>query len=137
MPSDARPVHAHLQEIVFPDHANHLGTLFGGQALAWMDKAAFIAASRHARRTVVTARSEQVDFRRPIRQGQLVEVEARIVSVGTSAMQVEVELHAEDLLAGERVLCTRGRFTMVALDAQGRPAAVPPIPGRGQSSASG
>ncbi len=76
MPSDAaradghaRPPHARLQEIVFPDHANHLGTLFGGQALAWMDKAAFIAASRHARRTVVTARSEQVDFRRPIRQG--------------------------------------------------------------------
>ena len=92
---------ARLREIVFPDHANHLGTLFGGQALAWMDKAAFIAASRYARRTVVTARSEQVDFRRPIRQGQLVEVVARIVEVGRSSMQVEVELIAEDLLGGE------------------------------------
>ena len=51
---------ARLLEMVFPDHANHLGTLFGGQALAWMDKAAFIAASRYARRTVVTARSEQL-----------------------------------------------------------------------------
>lgn len=122
-------MHARLQEIVFPDHANHLGTLFGGQALAWMDKAAFIAASRHARRTVVTARSEQVDFRRPIRQGQLVDVEARIVAVGNSSMQVEVELYAEDLLNGERELCTRGRFTMIALDAQGRPTPVPPLPG--------
>ena len=54
-PSEARP-----WEIVFPDHANHLGSLFGGQTLAWMDKAAFIAATRYARRTVVTARSEQV-----------------------------------------------------------------------------
>jgi acyl-CoA hydrolase len=129
MRSEARPLHARLQEIVFPDHANHLGTLFGGQALAWMDKAAFIAASRHARRTVVTARSEQVDFRRPIRQGQLVDVEARIVAVGNSSMQVEVELYAEDLLNGERELCTRGRFTMIALDAQGRPTPVPPLPG--------
>lgn len=121
------PTEARLQEIVFPDHANHLGTLFGGQALAWMDKAAFIAASRYARKTVVTARSEQVDFRLPIRQGQLVEVVARIVEVGRSSMQVEVELIAEDLLQGERELCTRGRFTMIALDGRGRPVHVPPL----------
>ena len=70
--SEARPVQARVLHMVFPDHTNHLGTLFGGQALAWMDKAAFIAASRYARRTVVTARSEQVDFRLPVRQGQLV-----------------------------------------------------------------
>ena len=128
MPSDAvRPVEARLQEIVFPDHANHLGTLFGGQALAWMDKAAFIAASRYARRTVLTARSEQVDFRLPIRQGQLVEVVARIVEVGRSSMQVEVELIAEDLLGGERELCTRGRFTMIALDGRGRPTGIPAL----------
>ena len=29
---------ARMLEIVFPDHTNHLGTLFGGQALAWMDR---------------------------------------------------------------------------------------------------
>ena len=120
-----RPTEARLQDIVFPDHTNHIGTLFGGQALAWMDKAAFIAASRYARSNVVTARSEQVDFRLPIRQGQLVETIARVVAVGRSSMQVEVDLVAEDLLSGERRLCTRGRFTMIAQDADGRPASAP------------
>ena len=124
--AEARPTEARLLHMVFPDHTNHLGTLFGGQALAWMDMSAFIVASRYARTTVVTARSEQVDFRRPIRQGQLVEVVARIVEVGRSSMQVEVELIAEDLLGGERELCTRGRFTMIALDGRGRPTPVPP-----------
>ena len=123
------PTEARLLEIVFPDHTNHLGTLFGGTALAWMDKAAFIAASRYARRTVVTARSEQVDFKLPIRQGQLVETIARVVEVGRTSMQVEVELVAEDLLNGDRELCTRGRFVMIALDSRGRPAAVAPLPG--------
>ncbi|WP_226467353.1 acyl-CoA thioesterase [Luteimonas panaciterrae] len=122
---DTQPREARLLEMVFPDHTNHLGTLFGGQALAWMDKAAFIAASRYARRTVVTARSEQVDFELPIRQGQLVETVARVISTGNSSMQVEVELIAEDLLSGERELCTRGRFVMIALDVRGRPAPVP------------
>lgn len=118
------PTEARMMDIVFPDHTNHLGTLFGGQALAWMDKAAFIAASRYARSTVVTARSEQVDFSRPIRQGQLVETIARVVAVGRTSMQVEVELVSEDLLSGERQTCTRGRFVMIALDQGGRPRTV-------------
>ncbi len=128
LPRLARQTEARLLEIVFPDHTNHLGTLFGGQALAWMDKAAFIAASRYARRTVVTARSEQVDFRLPIKQGQLVETVARVVEVGRSSMQVDVELITEDLIGGERQLCTRGRFVMIALDSYGVPTALPPLP---------
>ena len=126
----APAIEARMLEIVFPDHTNHLGTLFGGQALAWMDKAAFIAASRYARRTVVTARSEQVDFRLPIRQGQLVETIARVVEVGRTSMQVEVDVVAEDLLSGAREVCTRGRFVMIALDASGAAAPVPALPVR-------
>lgn len=118
------PREARLWEIVFPDHANHLGTLFGGQALAWMDKAAFVAATRYARRTVVTARSEQVDFHVPVRQGQLVELVARAVDIGRSSLRIEVELHTEDPHAGTRQLCTRGRFTMIALDRHGGPVTI-------------
>lgn len=126
MPMPA-PTEARLLEIVFPDHANHLGTLFGGQALAWMDKAAFIAASRYARRTVVTARSEQVDFRVPVRQGQLVELVAKVAGVGRSSMKVEVELFTEDLHSARRELCTTGHFVMIALDEDGKPATVSPL----------
>ena len=120
---------ARLLEMVFPDHTNHLGTLFGGQALAWMDKAAFIVASRHARRIVVTARSEEVSFRVPVRKGQLVELVAKVVKVGHSSMHVEVEMTAEDPLTGDRRICTTGRFVMVALDSNGTPTDVPQLPG--------
>lgn len=124
--TDTRPVEppapeARLTEIVFPDHTNHLGTLFGGQALAWMDKAAFIAASRHARCTVVTARSEQIDFHTAVPQGAVVDLVARVVATGRSSLQVEVEMHSEALHSGERKLATRGRFTMVAVDTDGHP----------------
>lgn len=116
-----------MTEIVFPDHTNHLGTLFGGQALAWMDKAAFIAASRYTRCTVVTARSEQIDFHTAVGQGAIVELMARVVATGRTSLQVEVEMHSEALPTGTRVLATRGRFTMVALDHGGRPTAVPAL----------
>jgi len=125
------PNEARLMEMVFPDHTNHLGTLFGGQALAWMDKAAFIVASRYARRTVVTARSEEVNFRGPVRSGQLVELISKVVKVGRSSMTVEVEMTAEDPLSGDRRVCTTGRFVMIALDSNGSPTAIPPLPTAG------
>ena len=118
---------ARLIEMVFPEQTNHYGTLFGGQALALMDKAAFVVASRYARRNVVTASSEKVDFHVPVRQGQLVELHPRVVATGRTSMTVEVDLFAEDLLTGDRQLGTRGRFVFVALDAHGRPTAVPPL----------
>ena len=123
------PLEARLLEIVFPDHTNHLGTLFGGQALAWMDKAAFLAASRYSRKVVVTARSEQVDFHVPVRKGQMVELIASIISVGRTSMKVDVAMYTEDLSNGERELCTRGTFVMIALDSDHKPTAVQPLPG--------
>jgi uncharacterized protein (TIGR00369 family) len=114
-------------EMVFPDQTNHYGTLFGGHALRLMDKAAFVAASRHARKTVVTACSERVDFQAAVRHGSLVEPTARVVATGRSSMTVSVDLVAEDLLSGQRQLCARGRFVLVAMDENQRPVAVPPV----------
>ncbi|MCW4456432.1 acyl-CoA thioesterase [Flavobacterium sp. MXW15] len=131
IPQNDPPTEVRMAEIVFPNHTNHMGTLFGGQALAWMDKAAFLAAARFSRRTVVTARSDQVDFKLPIRVGDMVETIGRIVKVGNSSMTVEVELVAEDLHSGERKLCTRGHFVMIALGDDGHPVGVPRLPGAG------
>jgi len=122
-----RLTEARMIEMVFPEQTNHLGTLFGGQALALMDKAAFIAASRYARRAVVTASSERVDFHVPVRQGQLVELLARVVATGKTSLTVEVKLFSEDLLTGERKLCTTGRFVLVAVDAAGNKSTVLPL----------
>ena len=107
--------------MVFPNQANHYGTLFGGDALRLMDMAAFVVASRHARKPVVTASSERVDFHIPVRQGQLAEVVGRVIRAGRTSMTVEVELWAEDLLTGTRELCTKGSFVLVAVDEHGRP----------------
>ena len=110
-----------IVEMVFPNQANHYGTLFGGDALRLMDMAAFVAASRHARKPVVTASSERIDFHVRVRQGQLAEVVGRVSRAGRTWTTVEVELWAEDLLTGTRELCTKGSFVLVAVDEHGRP----------------
>lgn len=103
-----------LIDMVFPGDANHHGTLFGGVGLAHLDKVAFLAAARHARRPTVTAGCERIDFAAPARIGEMVEATGRVVRVGRTSMGVEVELWAEAPVSGERRLCTRGVFNMVA-----------------------
>ena len=124
----ANPTTTRFLEMVFPEQSNHYGTLFGGTALSLMSKAAFVAASRYARRAVVMAGSHDVEFHAPVAVGQVVELAAEITRVGESSMSVV----AETLLSGQRALAMRGCFEMVALDATGRPTRIetplPPSP---------
>lgn len=110
-----------MVEIVYPDDTNSMGTLFGGRALWLMDRLAFLVASRHARMPIVTACSEKVEFRAPVKEGDLIELVGRIAHVGRTSIRVAIEMHAEHLLSGERFLCTTGEFVMVAVDDEGRP----------------
>lgn len=125
MTAAAGPVQ--LIDMVFPGDTNHHGTLFGGVALAHMDKVAFLAASRHGRAPFVTASSERIDFAAPARAGDMVEVTGRVVRVGTSSLDVEVELVAEAPVSGERRPCARGRFTLVAVKGPDTRLPLPPI----------
>jgi acyl-CoA hydrolase len=127
------PQPAHLAEIrhtdlIFPHHANHQGSYFGGAAMAEMDKVAFLVAARHARRPFVTASCDKLDFVAPARVGEIVEVTGQVNMVGRTSLTVDVELSAENLLTGKRHVCTRGAFTMVAADRKTNPDRLPPAP---------
>ena len=112
-------------ELMMPQHANNLGHVFGGVILSMMDKAAAIAAIRHARRNVVTASIDRVDFREPVRVGDLVVMHASVNYVGRSSMEVGVRVEAEDLLTGNRRHTNSCYLTFVAIDKDGRPVEVP------------
>jgi acyl-CoA hydrolase len=86
-----------------------------------MDKAGFLAASRFARRTMVTVASDRVEFKVPVRAGQMVELVARVSRVGRTSATTEVEMYVEDLLTGDRRLATSGTFVFVAVDESGNP----------------
>lgn len=110
-----------MVEIVFPDQANSVGRMFGGEAIAFMTKAAFVAASRYSGQVTVLASSEKIDFARPVAIGEIVEAVTRIVRVGNSSMTVETVLWSEVLLTGERFVTATGLFTMVAVNEHHQP----------------
>ena len=74
-----------LAEIVFPAEANHYGTLFGGNALQLMAKAAFLAARGAAQRDVVMAGVTDVRFLAPVPVGHVLTLRAWVTRVGRSS----------------------------------------------------
>ncbi len=116
-----------MTEIVLPEDTNPRGTIFGGRVLALVDKCAAVCAMRHARTEAVTASLDSVDFRNPVRLGDVLVLRGRMNAVFASSMEIEVEVHAEDPRSGRRTLTTRAFVTMVATDGAGRPMRVPPL----------
>jgi acyl-CoA hydrolase len=123
---ESRRDEVRMVDIVFADQSNSVGKMFGGEALAFMTKAAFVAASRHSQSLTVLASSERIDFQRPVAIGEIVEAVAKIGRVGTTSMAVETELWAEEPLSGKRHLTARGTFNMVSVDESHRPSAIIP-----------
>ena len=116
---------AELAELMMPTHANMRGTIFGGVILQMMDKAAYVAASRHAGVPCVTASFDRVDFVSPIRVGELVTVQATVHFAGQRSVEVGVLVTAENFISGQKREAFRGRCTMVALTEDGKPVRVP------------
>ncbi|MBK1636433.1 acyl-CoA thioesterase [Rhodovulum adriaticum] len=115
-----------MTALIFPETVNHHGTLFAGAGLALMSKAAFLAASRRARRRVVMAASDKIHFRTPVLPGQMLELTATITRVGRTSMGVDITGEVETLTTGARHLAMSGHFDMVAVDESGRPAPINP-----------
>ena len=117
--SEARVIKA-----IFPSITNHHNTLFGGEALAWMDETAFIAATRFCRKTLVTVSSDRIDFNKSIPAGTLAEIIANVICVGNTSLKVEVNIFVEDMYQDHREHAIRGVFTFVALDDERKPTKV-------------
>jgi len=113
-----------VTKTVFPGRTNHHNTLFGGEALAWMDEAAFIAATRFCRKPLVTVSSDRVDFKESIPAGSIIELVARIEHVGRTSIRVLVDIFVENMYSDDQHKAISGTFTFVALGPDRKPTPV-------------
>ena len=114
-------------KIVLPNDTNPHGNLFGGQLLGWMDVTAAISAQRHSRRVVVTASVNNVSFGTPIRESDVVTLEAKVSRAFTSSMEVFIDVFVENQVSGVRSKHNEAIYTFVAVDQNGGPIGVPQL----------
>ncbi|MGI8505887.1 MAG: acyl-CoA thioesterase [Solirubrobacteraceae bacterium] len=121
--SESRVVLSHWMGVT---DANSSGNIHGGTIMKLADEAAGLAAIKHARQRVVTVGMDRMAFLVPIYVAELVTFRASVNAAWRSSMEVGVRVEAENPLTGEARHTNAAYLTMVALDAEGRPAPVPP-----------
>ncbi len=114
-------------EVVLPNDTNHVGNLFGGKLMQWVDITAAIAAQRHCSRVVVTAAINHVSFDNPIKQNSVVTLEAKVSRAFNSSMEVFVDVFVEDTVTLKQTKCNEAILTFVAIDQNGTPLPVPEL----------
>lgn len=129
-PGVSRPMgesRANIVRLMMPPDANPHGNVHGGVIMKFVDEVAGIVAHRHARRNVVTARLDRMDFLEPVFVGNALVLEARLVYTGRTSMEVMVDIRAENLDTGEIVHTGTAWLTMIALTERGRPFPIPQV----------
>jgi uncharacterized protein (TIGR00369 family) len=116
-----------LSQLMHPEHANLLGNVHGGWIMKLVDEAGALTCMRHSQRKVVTVTIDSMDFRQPIRIGDLVILTAEVTYTGRTSMEATVEVHAENPITGWQTHTNTAYLVYVALDDAGRPTPVPPI----------
>lgn len=114
-----------LAQLMQPEHANNLGNVHGGWIMKLVDEAGALACMRHAQQRVVTVAVDQMVFRQPIRIPDLVILTAEVSYAGTTSMEAEVQVIAENPITGEQTHTNTAYLVYVAMDEQGHPVQVP------------
>ena len=113
--------------IMEPRHSNAMGNVHGGELMKIMDNIAGIAAFKHAKGAVVTARVDEIVFLKPIHIGNIVTCVAQLAYVGNSSMQIVVKIYVNDINNYSKPdVALTAFFTMVHL-VDGKPAEVPKL----------
>lgn len=113
--------------LMTPDMANFSGKVHGGHILKLLDQVAYACASRYAGMYVVTLSVDRVQFRQPVRVGELVTFFASVNYTGRTSMEVGIKVVSEDIHQGIATHTNSCFFTMVAMDADGKSAEVPQL----------
>lgn len=116
-----------LNQFMLPVHANAMGNVHGGEILKSADEAAAICAMRHAQRPCVTVAIDSVSFHSPVHVGHLLALQATLIYVGRTSMEIRVDVHAEDPISGVVTHTNTAYFVFVALDESGAATAVPAL----------
>lgn len=111
--------------LIMSQHLNAAGRLFGGMLMQWIDEVASVVAMRHAGTDkVTTAAVDNLQFKEPTYEGELLVLIGYVTCVGNSSMEVEIDTYVERA-DGMRYSVNRAFFVMVAMDEQEHPLQVP------------
>lgn len=111
-----------LKTMTMPSDTNPAGNIFGGWIMSQIDLAGSIVARELAPERAVTVAMDKVVFKEPVFVGDIICCYARILSVGTTSMVIQVEVIADRVDDDGLTFCvpvTSAILTFVSVDKKG------------------
>ena len=115
-----------LRFLAEPTDVNFGGKVHGGAVMKWIDQAGYTCAAGWTGTYCVTVYVGGLHFLGPIRVGELVELRALVIRTGRTSLDIAIDVYAGDPTSPIRRRTGHCVIVFVALDANGRPTAVPP-----------
>lgn len=110
-----------LRTLAMPADTNAAGDIFGGWVMSQMDLAAAIRANERCNGRTVTIAADQIVFKKPVKVGDTLCVYTAVDHVGRSSMVIRIEVWSRRAYTAIREHVTEAKFTMIAVDENGRP----------------
>jgi len=100
-----------LRESFMPGDVNHVGSIFGGSILSWMERAAKCCAVHFTNNNeMVTIGIDRLDFKQAIFPTDLLELRARVTYHAKNSVQVEVSVEIIRPIVKGPTLCEENRI---------------------------
>lgn len=107
-------------KIVLPADLNDYGSLFGGTLLKWVDEIAYIHVSLDfPAQSFVTIGLDDVEFRHPIRQGQILNFRCTQTRVGNTSVTYQVQVFRARYETDRKEEVFKNHITFVCVDKNG------------------
>ena len=119
--------HVTMNELVLPNETNVLGNIFGGKVMYYMDMCAAMSAYKHARKPIVTASVDRLNFLAPAKMGDIIILKSSVNYTSKSSMEVGVKIVSENPLTGKIKHTASAYLTFVALNEHNKPTSIEPI----------
>ena len=114
-----------LQTIAMPADTNWSGDVFGGWIVSQMDLAGAIHAERFSKGRCATISINQMTFLVPVKVGDVISCYTKILKVGKTSIQMEIEVWDSHDESRPPIRVTEGVFTFVAVDVKGNKRLIP------------
>ena len=80
-----------------PKDVNFGGHVHGGEVMKWMDQIGYALAVKYSKGYAVTKFVDNINFKSPMKIGDLVSLSAKIMSVGVTSMRIGIHVKSENL----------------------------------------
>ncbi|WP_375707868.1 acyl-CoA thioesterase [Acinetobacter brisouii] len=108
-----------------PADTNWSGDVFGGWIVSQMDLAGAIHAERFSKGRCATISIHEMTFLVPVKVGDVVSCYTKILKVGNTSIQMQIEVWDSHDTSRKAKRITQGIFTFVAVDAEGHKRQIP------------